>query len=93
MGSIKWITIAVAIALPMTALADNCSQSGRVGNSLIMAGDSERKVIEAKPDREVRLETKEGGAAGYRFDFYKRDVTLQVYTSAGKVTRVCRIRD
>jgi hypothetical protein len=89
----KTAILLIALATAVPALADNCSQSGRVGNSLIMAGDSERKVIEARPDREVRLETKGGGAAGYRFDFYQRDVTLQVYTRAGRVTRVCRIRD
>lgn len=70
-----------------------CSSSERFGNILIRVGDSERRVIEQKPDREVRLETTAGGAAGYRFDFYKRGRTVQVYTSAGVVTRICRIRE
>ncbi|NDY94384.1 DUF2845 domain-containing protein [Wenzhouxiangella sp. C33] len=76
-----------------SARSTDCGQSERFGSRLIMAGDSERRVIEAGPDRTVRLETREGGAAGYRHDFYRRGVTIQVYVQAGRVVRVCRMRD
>lgn len=85
--------LAFVLALPVSAWSADCSQSGRFGSRLIMAGDSDRRVIEAGPDRTVRLETKYGGAAGYRFDFYRRGVTVQIYVQAGRVVRVCRIRD
>ena len=70
-----------------------CGSSERFGGKLVRTGDSERRVIEADPDRTVRLETSRGGAAGYRYEFYKRGRTVYVYTSAGFVVRVCRVRE
>jgi len=96
---VKYLILAFELALASTATTAvgqssvSCSSSERFGNVLVRVGDSERRVIEAKPDRTVRLETDNGGAAGYRFDFYKYGRTVQVYTSAGVVTRVCRIRE
>jgi len=95
----KYLILAFALALASTATtADaqssvSCSSSERFGNVLVRVGDSERRVIEAEPDRTVRLETEQGGAAGYRHDFYKYGRTVQVYVSAGVVTRICRIRE
>lgn len=70
-----------------------CSTSERIGGRVVKEGDSERRVIELKPDREVRLETRQGGTAGWRFDFYKPGRTVQVYVRSGVVTQVCRVRD
>ena len=71
----------------------SCNLSSvRIGSSLINTGDSERRVIQAGPDREVQLETSRGGAAGFRFDFYQRGQTVQVYVRGGKVVRICRVR-
>ena len=82
------------LAAPTAADAQvRCYSSERFGNSLVRTGDSERKVIEAKPDRTVRLETSEGGAAGYRHEFYKPNRTVQVYIYAGQVTRICSIQE
>ena len=39
-----------------------CGNSERFGGKIIKVGDSERRVIEAEPDREVQLETRFGGA-------------------------------
>jgi len=95
----KYFILAFALALASTATTAvgqssvSCSSSERFGNVLVRVGDSERRVIEAKPDRTVRLETSEGGAAGYRHDFYKYGRTVQVYVQAGIVTRVCRVRE
>jgi hypothetical protein len=88
------LTFLLALAASQApAQTVHCSSSERFGGTLIKVGDSERRVIEQEPDREVRLETREGGTAGYRFDFYKHGRTVQVYTSAGVVVRVCRIRE
>ena len=82
------------LAAPTAADAQvRCYSSERFGNSLVRTGDSERKVIEAEPDRTVRLETNQGGAAGYRHDFYKQGRTVQVYVSTGVVIRICSIRE
>lgn len=70
-----------------------CYSSERFGTELLKVGDSERAVIEKKPDRKVQLETIFGGAAGYRFDFYKRDRTIQVYVRHGVIVRICRVPD
>jgi len=69
----------------------HCYQSERFGTRLINVGDAERNVIEQEPDRTVRLETRYGGTAGYRYDFYKSRRTIQIYVRAGVVVRICRI--
>lgn len=93
----KAVLAALMLALVLTpaapSLAASCGQSARLGHDLILVGDSDRRVIQAEPDRVVRLETEEGGAAGYRYEFYLRSVTVQVYTRAGRVVRVCRVRE
>src|SRR6056297_180824 len=95
----KYLIFAFMLALASTATtADaqssvSCSSSERFGTILVRVGDSERRVIEAKPDRTVQLETPQGGAAGYRHDFYKYGRTVQVYVQAGIVVRVCRVRE
>ncbi len=72
----------------------SCALSSvRMGNALINVGDSERRVIQARPDREIQLETREGGAAGIRFDFYQRDQTVQIHVRSGRVIRICRVRN
>ncbi|MBS3744114.1 MAG: hypothetical protein KGY48_07180 [Wenzhouxiangellaceae bacterium] len=87
--------IAICLALLASSLVGaqtlTCYQSERFGQRLINTGDSERAVIELEPDREVRLETKFGGAAGWRYDFYKRERTIQIYVRSGVVVRICRV--
>lgn len=70
-----------------------CYSSERFGTELLKVGDSERAVLEKEPDREVRMETIFGGAAGYRYDFYKRNRTIQVYVRHGVIIRICRVPD
>ena len=62
-----------------------CYTAERFGTELLKVGDSERAVIEKEPDREVQMETIFGGAAGYRYDFYKRNRTIQVYVRHGVI--------
>lgn len=88
----------ITLALMLTLLAapawssPRCGSSERVGFILIRVGDSERRVLEARPDRTVRLEFREGGAAGFRHEFYRPTDTVQVYVQAGVVTMICRVR-
>ena len=69
-----------------------CYNSERFGNKLIQVGDGERLVLEQEPDREAQLENKFGAAAGYRYEFDRRNRTIQVYTESGVVTRICSVR-
>lgn len=85
-------TLFLASALANAQTLD-CYSSERFGTELLNVGDSERAVIEKEPDREVLLETRFGGAAGYRYDFYKRNRTIQVYVRHGVVVRICRVPD
>ena len=88
------VVVAIVVLVVSTSAWASCNlSSARIGSQLIKTGDSERRVIEAGPDREVQLEHRQGGAAGLRFDFYQRGVTVQIYVRDGRVSRICRIRD
>ena len=78
---------------PVWGQAIHCYSSERFGTQLVNTGDSERTVLELEADREVRLETRFGGTAGWRYDFYKRDRTIQIYVRSGVVVRICRVPD
>ncbi len=92
------LLLATILLLPLqagTSLASSAQcglSSVRLAAGLVRVGDGERRVIESGPDRTVRLETPEGGAAGYRHDFYLSGQTVQIYVRAGVITRVCRVR-
>lgn len=74
--------------------AASCSlSSARIGQKLIKTGDTDRKVLEADPDRRVRLETRSGGAAGYRYEFHRYGRTVHIYARGGRIVRVCRYRE
>jgi len=91
----KLLLIAALLALPTVVRAQvlECQQSERFGSQLLKVGDSERRVRKLEPDREVQLETAFGGADGWRYDFYKRSRTIQVYVRSGVVYRICRVPD
>jgi hypothetical protein len=91
-NGIRALLAALAFMLASTAWSSCNLSSARIGNTLIKVGDAERRVIQIGPDREVQLENEQGGAAGFRFDFYQRDVTVQVYVRSGRVTRICHLR-
>lgn len=86
--------LALALTAPIAAQV-NCSDTHRFGQNLVRTGDSERRVIQSagRPDMERQLETRQGGAAGYRMDYYQRGRTVQVYISGGVVVRICTVRD
>lgn len=88
------IIMALMFAGSVFGQSVQCSSSHRLAGTLIKVGDSERRVIQAqRPDREVQLETRQGGAAGYRLDYYLHQYTLQVYVQSGVITRICRVRN
>ncbi len=90
---IRLLALTAALLMAVPAWASCELSSVRIGQTLIKAGDSERRVVEAGPDRQVQLETPEGGAAGIRFEFYTRSNTIQVYVRGGRVARICRRRN
>jgi len=87
------LILLLLVSSPGWGQAIHCYSSERFGTQLVKTGDSERTVIELEPDREVRLETRFGGTAGWRYDFYKRDRTIQIYVRSGVVVRICRVPD
>jgi len=93
LAGLKYVLLAAALVIGAPALASCELSSARVNNTLVKVGDSDRRVISAQPDRTVQLTTRAGGSAGIRYDFYQRGLTIQVYVVAGRVSRVCRIRD
>lgn len=90
---LRWMLLGLTLFFALPAFSSCELSSARVNNTLVKVGDSDRRVISAEPDRVVRLTTSAGGSAGTRYDFYQRDVTIQVYVQAGRITRVCRVRD
>ncbi|WP_395343047.1 hypothetical protein PN836_002490 [Ningiella sp. W23] len=90
---ILFVSITAYLFSAQAIASPDCFKSERFGNALIKVGDSERSVIESKPDRETKVETIFGGALGLRFDFYKKGRTIQVFTEDGVVVRICRVRD
>lgn len=89
----RFVLLALLVAASAPVVSSCELSSARVNNTLVKVGDSDRRVISAKPDRIVRLTTRAGGSAGTRYDFYQRGLTIQIYVSGGRVSRVCRIRD
>ncbi|MDT8410148.1 MAG: hypothetical protein RQ741_11155 [Wenzhouxiangellaceae bacterium] len=87
------LTVLLAVAAPSFGQVVSCFSSERFDQELVNVGDSERKVLELEPDREVRLENHYGAAAGYRYDFYKRGRTIQIYVRSGVIYRICRVPD
>jgi len=85
--------ILIALTLAGTVEASCSLSSVRLSAGLVKTGDSDRRVMQSDPDRVVHLETRQGGAAGVRYDFFQRGQTLQIYVQAGRVTRVCRVRE
>jgi len=86
----------VLVAALILAPAANAScelSSARISGSLVKVGDSERKVLDQDPHRVVQLENRRGAASGIRYDFHLRGKTVQVYVRAGRITRICHIRD
>jgi len=81
------------LAVPGWSQTLDCYDSERFGTILIKVGDSERRVLKQEPDREVRLENRFGAIAGWRYDFYKRGRTIQIYVRSGVVYRICRVPD
>ena len=87
------LLVALLTCLPLGVAEASCELSSvRLGSVLVKVGDAERRALEADPDRRVRLETAEGGAAGYRLDFHQARQTVQIYIRAGRVVRICRVR-
>ncbi|QKK02282.1 MAG: hypothetical protein HND55_06235 [Pseudomonadota bacterium] len=89
----RTIVFVAAMIFGLTVEASCNLSSARLSAGLVKVGDSDRRVIQSEPDRVVQLETRAGGAAGIRYDFYRRGQTLQIHVRGGRITRVCRVRE
>ena len=85
-----FILIAALLLATLPAFADSIAIGGR----LITTGDGAGKAMDVagKPDRIVQLETKYGGAAGERWEYYRDGKTLMIEFHAGKVTSITETR-
>lgn len=83
----------LALAGIMLAFAVQASDSVRFGSSVVTVGDSESTVLRAAgtPERRVKVETKYGGAAGYRLDYQVGRRTVQIYIEDGRVAAIADI--
>lgn len=81
------------VACLMLAFAVQASDTVRFGSQVITVGDSETKVIRVagKPDQRVKLETKYGGAQGYRLDYEDGNKTIQIYIANGQVVAIAEL--
>lgn len=78
------------LLLTLPAFADSLA----FGSRLVTTGDGAGKVMEVagKPDRIVQLETKYGGAAGERWEYYRDGKTIMIEFHQGKVTSIIEVR-
>ena len=82
-------TIFVITLLLAGAADTSCNLSGfRLSAGMVKVGDSERRVIETKPDRVMQLDNRYSDAAGIRYDSHRRNQTVQVPVKAARITRV-----
>ncbi len=60
------------------------------GNRLVSTGDSAGKVrdVAGEPDSRTTLETREGGAAGERWEYYARGKTITIWMRGGRVVAI-----
>lgn len=83
----RWIVLAAGL---LFALAANAADSVRFGSKLVTLGDTEGRVyqVAGQPTRTVQLQTKFGGAAGYRLDYVSDRKTVQITISGGRVVSI-----
>lgn len=83
----------LSLAGVMLAFAVQASDSVRFGSQVLTVGDSESKVLRVAgdPERRVQLETKYGGAVGYRLDYQQGRKTVQIIIAAGQVVAIAEL--
>lgn len=86
----RWTVLAVGLLMSFAAVA---SDSVRFGSQVLTVGDSESKVLRVAgtPERRVQLETKYGGAVGYRLDYDQGRKTVQIIIAAGQVVAIAEL--
>lgn len=78
------------LLLLLAASAFAAQNSVAFGQRLVSTGDSVGKLIEVagQPDRTVRLENAQGGAAGERYEYYLRGKTVTIWIQGGRVVAI-----
>ncbi len=77
----------------LLSFAAAASDSVRFGSQVITVDDSAGKVLRVagEPERRVQLETKYGGAVGYRLDYEQGRKTVQVIVANGQVVAISEL--
>lgn len=76
--------------LLLTGAATAAQNTVSFGSRLISTGDSQGKVrqVAGEPDSVTVLQTRYGGAAGERWDYYERNKTITVWIQGGRVVGI-----
>lgn len=86
----RWVIFAAGLLLAFSAAA---SDSVRFGSKVITVGDSEGTVLRVAgtPTRRIALETRYGGAAGYRLEYDEGNKTVQIVIAGGQVVSISEV--
>jgi len=86
----KAVWLIACLFWPVVLHADSCAlSSARFGHEVLVVGDSERAVLEQRPDRRVALENRFGAVIGVRYEFHRPRKTIEVVVRGGRITRIC----
>ena len=100
-GSIMWravVLMALLLVAGWVGTADLPAQSRlsavRVGQGVIMVGDSEAKLARLeRPDRRVQTFNHRGAPVGHRYEYRAGGRTVHVEVSGGRVIAAYIVRD
>jgi hypothetical protein len=87
------LILSVLLVATPAAAASPSIELFNCGYQVIGVGDSVGKLKSAcgQPDRVVALQTREGGAAGTRYEYDRNGGTVMFTVSTGRVKRIERI--
>ena len=72
------------------ALSANAGETYRFSSGVVSVGDTIAVLIAkaGKPDREVKLENRLGGAVGERWEYYVGDKLVAFYIHGGRIESI-----
>lgn len=78
------------VLLLITGTAAAVQNTVAFGSRLVSTGDSAGKVrqVAGEPDALTVLETRNGGAAGERWEYYERGKTITIWMRGGRVVAI-----
>ena len=84
----------LASLLLLTAFSAQATDTVAFGNRVLVTGDGTGRVLQlaGQPDRKERLENDRGALLGERWEYYRKDKTIQITVRNGVVTEIQEIR-